>query len=127
MTKNVLKVVKASMQEMGLEYSFKRFRKRPEYPYFVGTYLETDPLNEDGLQECTFILDGFARGPGSESALEEAREQIRNYFTYLGRAFTFDNGEVVVIAYGNAQPVPTDDAELDRIQINLTAMEWSVS
>lgn len=127
MTKNVLKVVKASMQEMGLEYSFKRYRNKPAYPYFVGEYLETDPLYEDGLQECTFILDGFARGAGAENALETAKEKIRNYFTYLGRAFTFDDGTVVVIAYGNAQPIPTDDAELDRIQINLTAMEWSVS
>lgn len=127
MTKNVLKVVKASMQEMGLEYSFKRYRKKPVYPYFVGEYLETDPLYEDGLQECTFILDGFARGAGAENALETAKEKIRNYFTYLGRTFTFDDGTVIVIAYGNAQPIPTDDAELDRIQINLTAMEWSVS
>lgn len=126
MTKNVLKAVEASMKEMGLEYAFRRFRKKPEYPYFVGDYLETDPLTEDGLQECTFTLDGFARGAGSEDTLETVKEKIRNYFTQEGQTFPYANG-VVAIAYGNAQPIPTEDAELDRIQINLTVKEWSVS
>lgn len=126
MTKNVLDAVKASMKEMGLEYAFRRFRKKPEYPYFVGDYLETDPLTEDGLQECTFTLDGFARGAGSEDTLETVKEKIRNYFTQEGQTFPYANG-VVAIAYGNAQPIPTEDAELDRIQINLTVKEWSVS
>ena len=126
MTNNVLKTVKAAMQEMGLEYAFRRFRGKPEYPYFVGDYMETDSLSEDGLQECTFTLTGFARGAGSETALEAAKGKIRNYFTLEGRAFPFDDG-VVIIAYGNAQPITTEDAELDRIQINLTVKEWSVS
>ena len=126
MTNSTLNTVKAAMQEMGLEYAFRRFRKKPEYPYFVGDYMETDPMTEDGLQECTFALTGFARGAGSEAALETAKGKIRNYFTLEGRAFPFDDG-VVAIAYGNAQPIPTEDAELDRIQINLTVKEWSVS
>lgn len=126
MTNNVLKTVKAAMQEMGLEYAFRRFRKKPEYPYFVGDYMETDSLTEDGLQECTFTLTGFARWAGSEAALETAKGKIRNYFTLEGRAFPFADG-IVVIGYGNAQPIPTEDAELDRIQINLTVKEWSVN
>lgn len=126
MTNNVLKTVKAAMQELGLEYAFRRFRKKPEYLYFVGDYMETDPMTEDGLQECTFTLTGFARGTGSEIALETAKGKIRNYFTLEGRAFPFDD-DIVAIAYGNAQPIPTEDAELDRIQINLTVKEWSVS
>lgn len=88
--------------------------------------METDSLSEDGLQECTVTLTGFARGAGSEAALETAKGKIRNYFTLEGRAFPFDDG-IVAIAYGNAQPIPTEDAELDRIQINLTVKEWSVS
>lgn len=32
MTNNVLKAMKGAMQEMGMEYAFRRFRKRPEYP-----------------------------------------------------------------------------------------------
>ena len=126
MTKNTLKAVKGAMQEMGLAYAFRRFRRKPEYPYFVGDYMETDPLSEDGLQECTFILTGFARGSGSEDDLETAKDKIRNYFTQEGRAFPFADG-VVAVCYGNAQPIPTEDAELDRIQINLTVKEWSVS
>lgn len=127
MTKNTLKTVKTAMKEMGLEYAFRRFRKKTAYPYFVGDYLETDPLYEDGLQECTFTMTGVARGAGSEDALETAKDAIRNYFTQEGRAFPLADGSVVVIAYGNALPIPTEDAELDRIQINLTVKEWSVS
>lgn len=126
MTKNVLKAVQAAMEEMALEYSFRRFRKHPGvYPYFVGDYMETEGLTEDGLQECTFTLDGFARGPEAETVLESAKETIRNYFTLTGKEFLFD-GSVVVIVYGNTLPVPVEDAELDRIQINLTVKEWSV-
>lgn len=126
MTKNVLKAVKAAMQEMGLEYSFRRYRKSPiVYPYFVGDYMETEGFTEDGLQECTVTLDGFARGIGAETTLESAKETIRNYFTMIGKEFLFD-GSVVVIMYGNTLPVPVEDAELDRIQINLTVKEWSV-
>ena len=127
MTNNVLKAMKGAMQEIGVEYAFRRFRKKPEYPYCVGDYLESESMTEDGLQECTFTLTGFARGAGSETVLEAAKNKIRNYFTLEGRAFPFDDGSVVVIAYGDAQPVPTEDAELDRIQINLTVKEWSVS
>ena len=127
MTNNVLKAMKGAMQEMGMEYAFRRFRKRPEYPYCVGDYLESESMTEDGLQECTFTLTGFARGAGSETVLEAAKNKIRNYFTLEVRAFPFDDGSVVAIAYGDAQPVPTEDAELDRIQINLTVKEWSVS
>ena len=126
MTKNTLKAVKAAMEEMSLEYAFRRFRRKPAYPYFVGDYMEADPLSEDGLQECTFILTGFARGSGSEDDLETAKDKIRNYFAQEGRAFPFADG-VVAVAYGSAQPIPTEDAELDRIQINLTVKEWSVS
>lgn len=126
MTKNVLKAVKAAMQEMKLEYGFRRYRKHPVvYPYFVGDYMENDSFSEDGLQECTFTLDGFARGKEAETALESAKDTIRNFFTMTGRDFLFD-GSVVVIMYGNTLPVPVEDAELDRIQINLTVKEWSV-
>lgn len=126
MTENVLKAVKTAMQEMGLEYGFRRYRKRPVvYPYFVGDYMETEGFTEDGLQECTFTLDGFARGTGAETVLESAKDTIRNYFTTIGKDFLFD-GSVVVIMYGNTLPVPVEDAELDRIQINLTIKEWSV-
>ena len=80
MTNNVLKAMKGAMQEMGMEYAFRRFRKRPEYPYCVGDYLESESMTEDGLQECTFTLTGFARGAGSETVLEAAKNKIRNYF-----------------------------------------------
>lgn len=77
MTNNVLKAMKGAMQEMGMEYAFRRFRKRPEYPYCVGDYLESESMTEDGLQECTFTLTGFARGAGSETVLEAAKNKIR--------------------------------------------------
>lgn len=127
MTSDVLKAVKTAMQELGLDYAFRRFRRKLEYPYFIGDYMETDSMSEDGLQECTFTLTGFARGAGAETTLEAAKGKIRNYFTQEGRAFPLADGSVVVIAYGNALPIPTEDAELDRIQINLTIKEWSVN
>lgn len=77
------------------------------------------------MQECTFLLTGFSRG--SWLALEDAKERIESYFDKVdGKTVMAENGSAVAIFYANALIVPTGDAELKRIQINLSCKEWSV-
>lgn len=127
MSKNILKVVSDGMAEMGLEYEFGEYtKKRIVYPYFVGEYTETEPTTEDGLQETTFMLTGFSRD--TWLTLENAKDKIESYFNKVyGKTVVVDDGSAVAVFYGNALVVPTGDAELKKIQINLTIKEWKVT
>ena len=127
MTTAPLKIISDGMSEMGLEYGFVEYSKSPVvYPYWVGEYSETETFTEDGLQEATFLLTGFSRG--SWLALEQEKERIENYFNRVsGKTVIADNGSGVAVFYANSMIVPTGDAELKRIQINLNIKEWKVT
>lgn len=132
MSKEALKIISDAMSEMGLNYEFMEWTTKPSYPYFTGEYQEIEPLSEDGLQETAFILNGFARDTGEGKtaflALEDAKEKIAAYFSKVsGKTVTTDKGSAVAVFYANSLVVPTGDAELKRLQINLTIKEWSVN
>lgn len=126
MAKASLRIIADAMREMGLAYDFMEYSGDLVYPYFVGEYTEQAPTTEDGLQITNFMLTGFSRG--SWLALEEAREQIAQYFGMVsGKTVIADNGSGVAVFYDNALVVPTEDATLKRIQINLHIKEWKVT
>lgn len=127
MTTSALKTIADAMSALGLEYAFGVYAGDPViYPYFVGEYTETEPMTEDGLQNTTFLLTGFHRGTWME--LEQAKERIENYFNRVsGKTVITDSGSGVAIFYANTLIVPTGDAELKRIQINLQVKEWKVN
>lgn len=122
-----LKVISDGMESLNLAYGFGMYSGNPiVYPYFVGEYTETEPTTEDGLQETSFLLTGFSRE--SWLALEQAKEKIENYFNKVsGKTVMADNGSAVAVFYASALIVPTGDAELKRMQINLAIKEWKVN
>lgn len=126
MSKRVLKIVSDAMQALGIEYGLGTYAGNPiVYPYFVGEYTETEPMTEDGLQESTFLLTGFSRD--SWLTLEDAKERIQDYFDKVsGKVVMADDGSAVAVFYAYALIVPTGDAELKSIQIQLSVKEWSV-
>ena len=125
MTTDALNVISNAMSELGIEYDFMERKSEPVYPYFTGEYTESDPLTEDGLQECTFILNGFTRG--TWLSLEEAKNKIEQYFNKVsGKTVIAESGNAVAVFYSSSLVIHTGDAELKRIQINLTVKEWSV-
>ena len=120
-----MEVIKTSLASLGINYEFGTWTKALVYPYFVGEYQETEPMTEDGLQESTFILTGFTRGTWLE--LEEAKETIENYFNETsGSVAITESGSAVAIFYSSSLIIPTGDAELKKIQINLSIKEWKV-
>jgi hypothetical protein len=127
MSKEVRKIIDKAMTSLGLEYSFMEYAGNPVvYPYCVGEVTETEGVTEDGLQESTFLLTGFSRGTWLE--LEEDREKIENYFNRIsGLTAITDSGSGVAIFYANSLVVPTGDAELKKVQINLSVKEWKVN
>lgn len=126
MSIRALKIVSDAMEALGIEYGFAEYAKTPVvYPYFVGEYTERESMTEDGLQEATFLLTGFHRGTWLE--LEKAKEQIEKHFSQVGKVVIAEDGSAVAIFYANALIVPTGDAELKSIQVNLSVKEWKVN
>lgn len=127
MTIETLGIINAGMAELGLEYEFGTYDKKPVvYPYWVGEYQEFETITEDGLQESTVILNGFSRGSWLD--LEKDKEKIESYFSRISsKTVITSNGSGVAVSFSDALIVPTGDAELKRMQINLNVKEWKVN
>lgn len=121
MTITGLNFIGKRLKASGIPYCFEEWTKPVQYPYFVGEYTESEPLNEDGESESTFILTGTSRG--SWLSLEEEKEKIRRIFPDTGASAVLDRIGIAVF-YASSMPVPTGTDELKRIQINLKVKEW---
>ena len=125
MTTEALAIINKAMADMGIEYSLATY-KGDKYPYFTGEYQEVPQEQEDGLQDTTFILNGFSRTTLGE--LESAKAKIKKKFHPIdGYIVTTPTGDVVAIFYEQSLVISTGDAEFKRLQINLSVKEWSVN
>lgn len=122
MSQAVLSYIDKQLTEAGVPYEFAEWTSKAVNTYFVGEYSETPPSEEDGSIESTFILNGFTNSRWID--LEELKEKIEKLFTYC--TTILDDGSAVDVAYAGAQIIPTGNATLKRIQINLTIKEWRV-
>lgn len=124
MSISVLKFISEKLERLKIPYVFEEWTasEAPD-PYFVGEYneVESTEREENGYQETTFILTGTGR---KWLGLEQAKEIIENNIT---ESAILPNGNGIAVFYSNSFPVPTGDAELKRIQINLTIKEWRVN
>lgn len=126
MTIECLGFINDKLNEIGINYEFERWSD-DHIPscYFVGEYTENESLNEDGLHESVFLLTGTTKGSWLE--LEKAKQKIEELFPSIFKeTYSLSNGSRLAVFYDNAFPVPTDDMELKRIQINLNIKEWMV-
>lgn len=118
-----LKFINDQMSIIGIPYQFMEWTSEVKYPYFVGEITETEPMTEDGLEESTFILTGFNRGQ-HYIGLEELKDKIKEHFNPIyGLRSSTDSGSIAVFFAGSFY-VPTGEADLKRIQINLNIKHW---
>ena len=119
-----LKFINEQMDILSVPYELNEWTQKITYPYFTGEFTEVPIVNEDGSEETEVILTGFSRGNGAYLELATMMKKIKNHFkpVYGLRAAT-DSG-VIVVFFNGAFPVPTNEADLKRIQINLTIKEW---
>lgn len=124
MSISALKFISEKLERLKIPYAFEEWTANevPD-PYFVGEYneVESTEREENGYQETTFILTGTGR---KWLGLEQAKEIIENNITETA---ILPNGNGIAVFYSNSFPVPTGDAELKRIQINLIIKEWRVN
>lgn len=120
--REILKVINDQMTAIGINYEFGRMSKSlPEYPYWVGEYTEPESMTEDGKEQPTIILTGFSRGKYLE--LETEKSKIKERFR-RGVSLLTENGSAVYICYGGSIPIPQEDDDLKKIQVNLNIKYW---
>lgn len=125
MSVEALKYIGNLMQSIGVPYEFMRWNSGiPPDGYFVGEYYEVPSLTreENGYQESTFILRGFTRG--TWLWLEQAKEKIEKS---IPKTAILGDGTGIAVFYESATVVPTNDADLKSIKINLNIQEWKVN
>lgn len=115
-----LGIIKNEMDSMDVPYEFMGWTSTVTYPYWVGEYSEVPTVTEDGYKETSLILTGTTKGSWLE--LEQTRAMIEKRFRF-GVNYSTDEGAVAIF-YENSFPVPTGEADLKRIQINLQVKEW---
>lgn len=118
-----LKFINEQMSEvLELDYEFMEKTSFIKYPYYVGEITEEPVTTEDGLEESTLLLTGFHRGNFID--LETDKERIKNHFNPItGLCAKTDSGSIAVFFDGSFY-VPTGEADLKKIQINLKIKEW---
>ena len=124
MTESTLKYMADLMESLDVPYEFMRWNDGiPPDVYFVGEYIESPSMTkeENGFQESTFILRGFTYQDWL--LLERAKGKIE---ANVAKTAILDDGTGIAVFYESASPVPTGDAELKSIKINLNIQEWKV-
>ena len=125
--KEVLGFINDVLTSLGVPYEFLEWTQPVRYPYFTGEYSETEPTTESGECDKYFMLTGFARGKDALMELEDIREKLEKAFPEReGRIATLNSGSVVAIFYSNALHIPSGEAELHKIQVNLFIKLWKV-
>ncbi len=122
MIEAMLGIVKNAMQSNNIPYEFMRFKSDVEDRYWVGEYSEVTTDTEDGYNEYTMLLTGTTQNAWLE--LIKDTEKMKDHFPQIGGLRTANEEGVVVIFYDNSFPVPTGEADLKRIQINLHIKSW---
>lgn len=98
MQKETLKFISDALASAGIPYEYEEYNSSIEAlnRYWVGEYSETGPLTEDGLEESTFILTGYAKE--DMLILENDKQTIKQLFPIIsGNRAILDNGSGVAI------------------------------
>lgn len=118
-----LKFIQEQMDILQIPYEFGEWSSEVKYPYFVGEMTSPEVFStEDGKEESTLILNGFHRGKYIDLVM--IKEKMKEHFhPIFGLRDKTENGAIAVFFEGAFQ-VPTGEADLKRIQINLNIKEW---
>ena len=118
-----LQFIAEQMAAIAVPYEFMRWSKEIEYPYFVGEITEEPTNTEDGVESSTMLLTGFTRG--SYLDMETVKERIKSHFSPVcGLRGTLSDGSSIVVFYDGCFYVPTGEADLKKLQINLKITLW---
>ena len=113
----VLTTLKTELEKLNIPYTFDEWDSNIELPQWIGEIFETTTLDEDGKNEYSFILTGYAT---TYSYLFEIAKQLKEKY----KPSAIIDG--IVITYNNMITVNNGSDDLKQIQINMTIKKWSV-
>ena len=119
-----LKFINQQMAAIGVPYEFGEWSSAVVYPYTVGEITEEPTMTTDGLEESTMILTSFHRGALIE--LEKIKDKIKKHFNPVHGLNGWTDSGAIVVFFDGSFYVPTNEAELRKLQINLRIKEWKV-
>ena len=124
MTAEGLGYINSMFESLGIPYEFNRWNS-PNVPdtYWVGEYIETESLYEDGEEETTFILTGTTNQKFID--LETVKQTIKNHLGN-GKTTILESGSGIAVLYVSSQPVPSVDEGVFRLQITMRIKEWRI-
>jgi hypothetical protein len=120
-----LKIINEQMAAIGIPYELGQWSSAIQYPYWVGEFTEEPITTEDGLEQSTLLLTGTNRG--DYLSLETDKAKIRKHFDPICGLIAETDSGMIAVFFDGAFPVPTGEADLKRMQINLKIKEWKVN
>lgn len=117
-----LKFVNEQMDIIAVPYEFGGWTSDIKYPYSVGEITENPVTTEDGLEESEMILTVFHRGAYAD--LELVKERIKRHFDPINGLCAKTDGGSIAVFFDGSFYVPTGEADLKRLQIDLKIKEW---
>ena len=122
MIETALNKVRTQLQNNSIPYEYMRWTAPVDDRYWIGEYSEVSTETEDGSKEYALTLTGTTRESWYE--LEKDRAKIENLFPSVGGSRFPNTKGAIIIFYQNSFPVPTGEADLKRIQVNLQIKAW---
>lgn len=117
-----LKFINEQLDSIAVPYEFMEWTSPVVYPYGVGEITEDPITTEDGAEQSTMLLTFFHRGKMID--LLTIKEKIKmNFPPIYGLRGETDSGAIAVF-YDGFIPIPSGEADLKKIQINLKINEW---
>lgn len=117
-----LNFISDQMDMIEVPYEFGEWTSDVVYPYSVGEITEEPIEAEDGEEQSTMLLTVFHRGKRID--LERVKNKIKRHFPPIyGLRGQTDSGAIAVF-FDGAFYIPTGEADLKKMQINLKIKEW---
>ena len=117
-----LKFINEQLDSIAVPYEFMEWTSPVVYPYGVGEITEEPTTTEDGAEQSTLLLTFFHRGKMID--LLSIKEKIKKHFHPIyGLRGETDSGAIAVF-YDGFFPIPSGEADLKIIQINIKINEW---
>lgn len=116
-----LKFINDEMDRIAVPYEFGEWASPVSYPYGVGEITEEPITTEDGAEQSTLLLTFFHRGKMID--LLEIKEKIKKHFPPIYGLRGDTEGGAIAVFYDGFFHIPSGEADLKKIQINLKIIE----
>lgn len=124
MTIEGIEFINSCLDELKIPFEFKEWTSDVPETYWVTDYLEVESMNEDGMEESTFILTGNTLK--SKMELESVKEKVKKYFGNEGITAILPSGSGIAVSFSTGNYIPSIDHSVHRLEINLEVKEWKV-